>query len=68
MLPQPLRALADFFPVTWVVDVVRAVFVYNEDFSSTAVLQAKALAAAVALIALGVVACRKTISRYVEVA
>jgi len=68
MLPQLLRALADLFPVTWAVDVVRAVFVYNEDFSSIAVLQAKALAAAVALVALGIAAYRKTISRYVEVA
>jgi len=68
MLPQLLRALADLFPVTWAVDVVRAVIVYNEDFSSIAVLQAKALVAAVALVALGVVAYRKTISRYVEVA
>gem|GEM_PF-366529 len=68
MLPQPLRAFADSFPVTWAVDAVRAVVVYGEDIAGVAVLQVKALAATVALVALGVVAYRKTISRYVEVA
>ncbi len=67
MLPQPLRLLADSFPLTWAIDVVRAVMVYDMDINALALPQLKVLAATVALVVLGLVAYRKTICRYVEV-
>jgi ABC-2 type transport system permease protein len=67
-LPQPIRAFADVFPVTWALDMVRMIMIYNVDTANLILTQIQVLAATTALIVVGIVAYRKTISRYVEVA
>jgi len=67
-LPQPIRAFADVFPVTWALDTVRMIMIYNVDTANLILTQIQVLAATTALIVVGIVAYRKTISRYVEVA
>jgi ABC-2 type transport system permease protein len=67
-LPQPIRAFADVFPVTWALDMVRMIMIYNVDIANLILTQIQVLAATTALIVVGIVAYRKTISRYVEVA
>jgi len=65
-LPQPIRAFADVFPVTWALDMVRMIMIYNVDIANLILTQIQVLAATTALIVVGIVAYRKTISRYVE--
>jgi ABC-2 type transport system permease protein len=67
-LPQPIRAFADVFPVTWALDMVRMIMIYNVDTANLILTQIQVLATTTALIVVGIVAYRKTISRYVEVA
>jgi ABC-type multidrug transport system permease subunit len=67
-LSQPIRAFADVFPVTWALDMVRMIMIYNVDTANLILTQIRVLAATTALIVVGIVAYRKTISRYVEVA
>lgn len=52
----------------YVAGTLRGEALRDLDIANVAVLQVKALLAAVALVVLGIVACRKAISRYVEVA
>jgi ABC-2 type transport system permease protein len=67
MLPQPLRVFADAFPVTWAIDAVRAVMVYNEELPNIITTQINVIIATVSFIVLGMVAYRKIIARYVEI-
>jgi ABC-2 type transport system permease protein len=67
MLPQPLKVFADVFPVTWAIDTVRAVMIYNEELSNLITMQIKVIIATAALMVLGIVAYRKTIAKYVEI-
>jgi ABC-2 type transport system permease protein len=67
MLPQPLKVFADVFPVTWAIDTVRAVMVYNEELPNLITMQTKVIIATAALMVLGIVAYRKTIAKYVEI-
>jgi ABC-type polysaccharide/polyol phosphate export permease len=65
-LPQPIRAVADVFPVTWALDIVRAVMMYNEEVSNLILMQIQVAIATATLMMMGIAAYRKTISRYVE--
>ena len=65
-LPQPIRAVADVFPVTWALDIVRAVMIYNEEVSNLILMQIQVAIATATLMMMGIAAYRKTISRYVE--
>jgi len=65
-LLQPIRAVADVFPVTWALDIVRAVMIYNEEVSNLILMQIQVAIATATLMMMGIAAYRKTISRYVE--
>jgi ABC-type polysaccharide/polyol phosphate export permease len=65
-LPQPIRAFADAFPVTWALDIVRAVMIYNEEAPNLILKQLQVVIVTATLMMMGIAAYRKTISRYVE--
>ena len=68
MLSQELRALADVFPVTWAIDTIRGIVVFNVDSSELVNTQVGVVVATIVLVALGLLSYMKTISRYVEIA
>jgi len=68
MLSRELRALAEVFPVTWAIDTIRGIAVFNVDPSELVNTQVGIVVATIVLVALGLLSYRKTISRYVEIA
>jgi len=67
MLPEPMRILAHSFPVTWALDLIRGIMVFNRDINMLISSQIKVVISTILLIALGIIAYRKVISRYVEI-
>ena len=67
MLPEPMRVLAHSFPVTWALDLIRGIMVFNRDINMLISSQIKIVISTIFLIALGIIAYRKVISRYVEI-
>lgn len=65
-LPEPLRILAQIFPPTWGIDAVRAIMVYNASFDEAILMSMKVAVATVIIFGLGVLAYKKTLSRYTE--
>jgi ABC-2 type transport system permease protein len=67
MLPEPMRVLAHSFPVTWALDLIRGIMVFDRDINMLISSQIKVVISTILLIALGIIAYRKVISRYVEI-
>jgi len=67
MLPEPMRILAHSFPVTWALDLIRGIMVFDRDINMLISSQIKVVISTILLMALGIIAYRKVISRYVEI-
>ncbi len=66
-MPKPLQVLADVFPATWGLDAIRSIMVYNAELGEVALLVIKTLLAAIIIMALGILAYKKTLRRYAEI-
>ena len=64
MLAAPLRALAEVFPVTWTLDAVRSLLVYEATVEDVALDVAKSMAATVAIMALAALSYKLLVRRY----
>ncbi len=66
MLPEPLRLLADYFPVTWSLDVVREVLVYGKPLETVYWQVTGSLVALIAVYTVGALVYKRLIRRYAE--
>ncbi len=66
-LPQILKGLANVFPITWGLDVIRNIMVYQIPLTELATDIARVMVAALVLFIMGVVSYKKTLSRYAEI-
>ncbi len=66
-LPRSLRVLADVSPITWSLDVIREIMIRRATLSDVALPTLKCFIVTLMIFLLGVIAYRKTISKYVEV-
>ncbi len=66
MLPKWMALLADYFPVTWTIDAVRNIIVFNLSLEEIYLDLVKIAVATIAIYAIGVIVYKKTIRRYVE--
>ncbi len=65
-LPGWMTLLAEYFPVTWGIDAIRNILVFNLSLDELAPDLVKVLVATIVLYLLGVIAYKKTIRKYVE--
>lgn len=66
-MPKAIRVLADIFPVTWSLDTIRSIMLYNISMEEAITSTIKVAASAMIIFALGIVAYRKTLRRYAEI-
>lgn len=66
MLPGFMIVLAEASPITWATDLIRGALVYNMSFGELAMRQALVLLATGIIVAIGISAYKKTLSRYIE--
>jgi len=65
-MPVPVRKLADLFPVTWALDTIRDIVVYNAGLMESSINTVKNLAVTIVILVLGIIAYKKTLRRYAE--
>jgi len=65
-MPIWLRILADIFPVTWAMDIVRDIMVYEAGIIRVAPGLLRVLIATAVIYMIGVISYRKTLRRYAE--
>ncbi len=65
-MPGSMKMLAEVFPVTWSLDVVRDIVVREASLGEVIAPTIKCLIATIVILVLGVLAYRKSLRRYVE--
>lgn len=66
MMPPLIRFLGDYFPITWSIDVIRNIIVYQASIEEIWIDLIKVMTSTVALFMLGVMVYNKMIRKYVE--
>ena len=65
-MPGPMRFLADIFPVTWALDTIRDIIVYNIGFNEAIVGTIRNIVVTTLIFMAGIMAYKKVIRKYVE--
>ncbi|RLE69316.1 MAG: hypothetical protein DRJ43_04135 [Thermoprotei archaeon] len=65
-MPAPMRVLADMFPITWALDTIRDIVVFNIGLGEALTGTVRNVIATAAIFAVGVIAYKKTLRKYAE--
>ena len=66
MMPPLIRFLGDYFPITWSIDVIRNIVVYQASIEEVWTDLIKVITSTIALFMLGVITYNKMIRKYIE--
>ncbi len=65
-MPGPMRLLADIFPVTWSLDTIRNIVIYNIGFSEAVASTLRNIIVTIIIFAAGIIAYKKVVRKYIE--
>ncbi len=65
-MPGPMRILADIFPVTWALDTIRDIVIYNIEFNEAMVNTIRSIIVTIIIFAAGIMAYKKAVRKYIE--
>jgi len=65
-MPGPMRLLADIFPVTWALDTIRNIVIYNIGFSEAIASTIRNIIVTIIIFAVGIIAYKKVVRKYIE--
>ncbi|MEN2975148.1 MAG: ABC transporter permease [Candidatus Caldarchaeales archaeon] len=65
-MPKPIQVLAEIFPATWAVDLIRSVMVFEAKIDEITIGFFQVAAATIAIYVIGIVAYRKALKKYAE--